>query len=210
MKAYAEIRAFEKAGEVKRQIFALKHINDIALIKENSTFSNGLAGVGDPGNRGPEKKKDSLLLTRIEAYDVAHLGGKNMVGVMIVVENGEVVKSEYKKFKIRTETDSNDTGALSEVLERRFAHPEWRFPDLVVMDGGVAQLQLARKVMSRFDLDIEVVSVLKDEHHKPKDILGNKEITSDKKFVILLANSEAHRFAIAYHKKVRSKNFLKR
>ncbi len=131
-----------------------------------------------------------------------------MVGVMTVLEDGELAKSEYKKFKIRTQNMANDTGALKEVLERRFGHREWRLPNLIVVDGGTAQINVASKTLSRLNLDIRVVSVLKDEKHKPKAILGNSHNVKKYKREILLANSEAHRFAIAYHKKMRSSNFI--
>jgi len=208
MKDYAKIYAFEKAGEVKKQIFALQHINDIALIKQESTFLNGLAGVGDPENRGPEKKKIPVLFFRIEAYDIAHMGGKNMVGVMTAVENGEIVKSEYKKFRIKTQNNANDIGALKEVLERRLKHTEWPYPSLIVVDGGIAQINATKAVLSRFNLGIPVISVLKNEKHKPKAIMGDNTIGTKHKREILLANNEAHRFAIAYHKNMRNRNFL--
>lgn len=215
MKEYAKGREFEKAGEIKRQIFALQHINDIALLK-NSTAGDKIFGPAPffgriKGNKvGPSDTKISLpaALFRIEAYDIAHMGGKNMVGVMTVMEDGEVVKSEYKKFKIRTQSDANDTGALKEVLERRLAHTEWPYPSLIVVDGGIAQINVAKMALKGVDGQIPVVSVLKDERHKPKDIMGDASFAIKYKREILLANSEAHRFAIAYHKKMRNKNFL--
>ena len=146
---------------------------------------------------------------RIEAYDIAHMSGKNMVGVMTVVENGNPEKSEYKKFKIRTQTGANDIGALTEVLERRLAHTEWRFPELIVVDGGLAQINAAHKVLKNLKIKIPVVSVLKDERHKPKALMGDEALARAHKQAILLSNSEAHRFAIAYHKDMRNKNFLK-
>ncbi|OGI66166.1 hypothetical protein A3A95_00420 [Candidatus Nomurabacteria bacterium RIFCSPLOWO2_01_FULL_39_18] len=217
MHEYAKKHEFEKAGEIKRQLFALQHINDIALLKANS-FAD--SKIFDPapffgrriGNKAePSDTKISLSASpiRIEAYDIAHMGGKNMVGVMIVVEEGELVKSEYKKFRIKTQAGANDTGALAEILERRLAHREWAYPDLIVVDGGIAQINMAKKNLSRIHLDIPAVSVVKDERHKPKSIMGEREIVAKYKREILLANSEAHRFAIAYHKKMRNKNFLK-
>ncbi|MBP9711625.1 MAG: UvrB/UvrC motif-containing protein [Candidatus Pacebacteria bacterium] len=189
MNAYAKVKAFERAGEVKRQIFALMHINDVALLKGDKVFSRHAV--------------------RIEAYDIAHMGGKNMVGVMTVVENGEAVKSEYKKFKIRTQSDANDTGALKEVLERRLGHPEWPAPAFIVVDGSTAQINTAEAVIAKMDLSVPVVSVVKDDKHKAKDIMGDKTLAVKYKREILLANSEAHRFAISYHKNMRNKNFLK-
>jgi excinuclease ABC subunit C len=188
MKTYAGLRQFEKAGEIKRQLFALQHINDVALLKT------------EQGTR--------ITPFRIEAYDIAHMGGKNMVGVMVVLEGGEAAKNEYRKFKIRTQSDANDTGALKEVLERRLAHTEWAYPDLIVVDGSTAQINAARSVLKSNDTDISVVSVVKDERHKPKGIGGDKNLALKYEREILLANSEAHRFAIAYHKNMRNKNFL--
>ncbi|MSU44661.1 hypothetical protein EXS45_00545 [Candidatus Nomurabacteria bacterium] len=209
MKEYANLREFEKAGELKRQIFALHHINDIALLKsESSPFFSPLRSSLSTGRDPRGLKKERTLASRIEAYDIAHMSGKNMVGVMTVVEDGEVVKSEYKKFKIKTQTGANDTGALKEILERRLAHTEWPYPSLVVVDGGIAQLNAANVVLKGLEVDIPVVSVVKDERHKPKAINGKEEIVKINKGAILLANSEAHRFAIAYHKKMRNKNFL--
>ena len=164
--------------------------------------------VGDPENRGPDKKQHPAIF-HIEAYDIAHMSGKNMVGVLVVLKDGELAKHEYKKFKIRTQYNANDTGALKEVSERRFARTEWPYPDLLVVDGGVAQINIAKNVLATVNAKIPVVSVLKDERHKPKAIMGDKNFAQNYKRAILLANSEAHRFAITYHKKVREKSFLK-
>lgn len=107
----AKAEHFEEANVYKRRIFALEHIQDIALIKDD------VRQYRDESN------------VRIESYDIAHLAGENMVGVMTVVEGGEAMKNEYRKFKINTVTGSNDTKALKEVLERRFAHTEWPSPN---------------------------------------------------------------------------------
>src|SRR3989338_10663695 len=196
MKEYAKVQQFERANEVKRQLFALQHINDVALLKYPYPASPYVGG-GAKGGGG-----------RIEAYDIAHLSGQNMVGVMTVVEDREVKKSEYKKFKIRTQKNINDIGALVEILERRLAHAEWNYPNLIVIDGGLGQKNAIKNIIEKAGLKIRVVSVVKDERHKPKDILGDEKIIKEHKSAILLANSEAHRFAIAYHKKIRGKNFL--
>ncbi len=192
MKVYAKAHEFEKANEVKRQLFALQHINDIALIKNTEPHPDPLL-IKERGN------------FRIEAYDIAHMSGKNMTGVMVVVEDGEVNKNEYRKFKIRNFDTANDTGALLEVLERRFNHPEWAYPKLIVIDGGKAQLNALKKFQEKAGLHIPAVSVVKDERHKPKAIMGNENIIKQYERAIILANSEAHRFAISYHRKLRGK-----
>jgi excinuclease ABC subunit C len=185
MKDFAKRREFEKAGKIKKTLFTLNHIQDISLLKENQTKNSG------------EK-------FRIESYDIAHLSGQNMVGVMTVVENGEARPSEYRKFKIRENTGANDTKALSEILSRRLSHIEWPSADLIVVDGGVAQKNVMEKILRENSAQIPVVSVVKDEHHRPKQILGDKKwLTRERE--ILLSNAEAHRFAIGYHKKLRNK-----
>ncbi|GMQ94951.1 MAG: excinuclease ABC subunit UvrC [Patescibacteria group bacterium] len=177
---------FERAGKIKRTIFALGHIQDIALI-------------GD--EQGPVS---DVLAVRIEAYDVAHISGKFAVGVMAVVQGESPQKSEYRKFKIKSFEGVNDTRALKEILERRLAHARWELPRLVVVDGGAAQKNAAEKVLREAGIMIPVVAVVKNERHKPKGIRGGKELMRKHEKEILLANSEAHRFAIAYHKKLRS------
>lgn len=189
MMSFAKNREFEKANEIKKKIFALNHINDIALIKSDTADSHSSN-------------------YRIEAYDVAHMSGKSMVGVMVVLENQELNKKEYKKFIIKTVGVANDPKALSEVLERRFSHEEWRRPDLIVVDGGMIQMNAASKVLSKLRLKIPIVSVLKDERHKAKAILGDSKIVEKNKKNILLANAESHRFAIAFHKQRRAKTFI--
>ena len=186
MNTFAKNQQFEKANNIKKTIFALSHIQDVALIKKEN-FSGE--------ESFPKEEK-----VRIEAYDVAHLSGTNNVGVMTVIEKGEINKKEYRKFIIK-ESSGNDVGALKEILERRFKHPEWTFPQIVVIDGGKAQINAARKIV---DKKIEIVSVLKNEYHKPKAILGSKKLTEKYSSDILLANSEAHRFAIKYHRERRS------
>lgn len=209
MNVYVKAKEFEKAGEIKRQLFSLKHINDIALLKNESfTYSNFFYLRTAKRNSSLEKTGASFPF-RIEAYDIAHMSGKNMVGVMTVVENNNVNKSEYKKFKIKTQNDANDTGALREVLNRRLAHREWQYPNLIVVDGSVAQINAAESVLRKNGVSIPVVSVVKDEHHKPIALKGDAKLIKGNKSAILLGNSEAHRFAINYHKNLRSKNFLK-
>jgi excinuclease ABC subunit C len=202
MKSFAKKREFEKANLTKRTIFSLKHIQDVALIKDKSISADGL-----PAQSGALLQGEF----RIESYDIAHMSGQNVVGVMVVVEGGEVKKSDYRKFKIKDNPGVNDTKALSEVLIRRLAHIEWSMPNLIVVDGGRAQINVLEKILRENRIQIPVMSVLKDERHKPKQILGDRSklLTTGKKWSelerqILLANSEAHRFAIGYHRKLRN------
>lgn len=207
MKLYAKQKEFEKAGEIKRQIFALGHINDVALIKDDSVSKTFSRDILLHSVTARKSLADSVF--RIEAYDIAHMSGQNMVGVMVVSKNGELEKSEYKKFIIRSQKNTNDTGALREVLERRFKHTEWRAPSLIIVDGNIMQINVAKKVLQDFKLNIPVVGVVKDDKHKAREILGDAMIAQKYKKEIIALNVESHRFAINFHKQKRSKNFLK-
>lgn len=186
MKDFAKKREFEKAQKMKKTLYTLEHIQDISLIKEENT-----------------SLKDTEVF-RIESYDIAHMNGKNVVGGMSVLEHGEIKLSDYRKFKIKNNPGVNDTKALAEILSRRLAHIEWRFPDLIVVDGGVAQKNVAEKVLKENGLVIPVVSVVKDDRHKPREILGDKKWLKYEK-EILVSNAEVHRYAIRFHTKLRNK-----
>ncbi len=187
MMRHAKAERFEEAQQAKSQIFALQHIQDIALIKNESRVYRD------------EKR------VRIEAYDIAHLQGTDMVGVMTVIESGEPVKGEYRKFKIESLTNANDPAALKEVLSRRLTHEEWPLPQVIVVDGAVIQKNVAERVLKEYSLVIPVVAVVKDDRHKPIRLIGSKELLETHQQSILLANAESHRFAISYHREKRRK-----
>lgn len=191
MKVFAKAKDFESAGKVKKTLFALNHIQDVSLIKNDFTSEKGL------------DKADTF---RIESYDIAHMSGQNVVGVMTVVEDGEVAKAEYRKFKIKEDPGVNDTKALKEVLERRLGHNEWKYPNLIVVDGGKAQKSAMESILEKYGVQIPVVSVVKDDRHKAREILGEKKYLKYEKEIIL-SNSEAHRYAISFHKQLRRKIF---
>ena len=190
MMKHAKRQEFEAAHLLKKRIFALTHIQDIALIKEDSRVY----------------RDDKRV--RIEAYDIAHLGGQDMVGVMTVLESGEPATGEYRKFKINGYDKANDPGALKEVLTRRLKHPQWPLPQLIVVDGSTAQKNALELVLRQHAIVIPVVGVVKDERHKPIRLIGQKKIIDLHKQSILLANAESHRFAIAYHRNKRRKRAL--
>lgn len=188
MRRTARKERFEEAAGLRRQIAALLHIQDVALMK---------------------RRDDGVFISvptekafRIEAYDVAHLFGKERVGVMVAISDGEPDKERYRKFILSQQDVIDDIGALKEILRRRFSHIEWPFPDLVVVDGGAAQKNAAEKTLTGLGIAIPVAAVVKDERHKPKGILGELR---GKKGAILLANSESHRFALSFHRARREK-----
>jgi len=196
MKAAAKDENFELAKELRRQLFALQHIQDVSLIKDEY------------------RALDRANQNRIEAYDIAHLAGSAHVGVMTVVEGGMANKNEYRKFKIKTAKAGDDTGALKEVLSRRLGHDDWPLPRLIVVDGSTAQLNAAQKVLDQYGIQIPIVGVTKDERHRPRDIKGPStglrvnDLIKQYEKEILLANAEAHRFAITYHRKKSRQNLM--
>lgn len=185
MMRHAKREEFELAHVLKKRIFALRHIQDVSLMQHSF-----------------RTHRDDRVI-RIEAYDVAHFGGKDMVGVMTVIMGGEPVSQEYRKFIIKSCTDSNDPKALREILSRRLAHTEWQYPELIVVDGSTAQKNAAERVLRDLKLQIPVVGVVKDDRHKPIRIIGPKKLIEDQKRAILQANGESHRFAITFHRQKR-------
>ncbi len=175
MRKCAKSFQFEEAGKLRDQIFSLKHINDVALIKRDI----------------PE------IHCRIEAYDISHTSGEATVGVMTVILDGKPSKGEYRMFRVREKSKGDDIRALSELLFRRFRHAEWPAPDLIVVDGGEPQVKAA------LAYKVPVVGVVKDKKHRPVRLVGARRFARPYARAVLLANSEAHRFAIAYHRKIR-------
>ena len=155
MRKYARDEKFEQAASIRKQIFALEHLQDVSLIRSDLKAMSGGEDI------------------RIEGYDVAHTSGENTVGVMTVLVGGEIEKKEYRKFTVET-VKNNDVGALYEILARRMKHDEWNLPQLIVVDGGTAQVRIAKKVLTEFGYKIPVVGVTKDDHHKPLKIIGDK------------------------------------
>ena len=192
MKARAKALEFEKANEIKKTLFALQHIQDVALISE----------------QGAENNKQGAKTIRIEAYDVAHLAGGSAVGVMTVVENGIAEKNAYRKFRLRQEYTGNDLSALEEILRRRLGHPEWTLPDILAVDGSFLQYGVAERILAEQKLIIPIVGIVKNDQHKAERIIGDAGLIQRYTKEILLANAEAHRFAITYHRKRRNKDFL--
>jgi excinuclease ABC subunit C len=187
MQTAADNEAFEEAKIIKEQLFSPNHIDDVALIEEENTQADS-AG------------------TRLEGYDIAHTSGDDMVGAMVVMEDGYAKKSDYRKFNIKTvDSTSNDPKALAEVIRRRLGHPEWTYPDVFVIDGGKAQRNAVLSELEDAGVEIPVVAVVKDDSHKPKDILGPGEVIDEHRKDIQIVNSEAHRFVQSFHKNKRRK-----
>lgn len=219
MRQSAKKMDFERASEIKRQIFALTHINDVALVKEDITQVNPFSqvlGSSLPAARPGHSKKDLIdsykeriySALRIEAYDISHISGKNMVGAYITRVGSEFEKSGYRKFIIKGFDSANDPGALSELVQRRLRHPEWVLPDLIIADGNHIQKKIIEAALLEKDLNIPVIAVVKDNKHKARAMIGDETLIRRFKKDILAANAEVHRFVLAFHKNRRGKSFL--
>ena len=169
---------------------------------------------------------------RIEAFDISNISGFESVGSMIVYENGRPKRNDYRKFKIKWVKGANDYASMNEVLTRRFSHgleeaaslkekgvdeelgSFTRFPDLIMMDGGKGQVNIALEVLSQLGLSIPVCGMVKDDNHRTRGLYyNNVEIPIDRHSegfkLITRIQDEAHRFAIEYHRSLRSKGQVK-
>ena len=156
-------------------------------------------------------------VVRMEAYDISNISGFESVGSMVVYEKGRPKRSDYRKFKIKWVQGPNDYASMEEVLTRRFTHESngefdsfARLPDLILMDGGRGQVNIALKVLNDLGIRIPVCGMVKDDHHRTRGLyFNNVEIpidTSSEGFrLITRIQDEAHRFAIEYHRSLRSK-----
>ena len=158
---------------------------------------------------------------RMESYDISNIGGFQSVGSMVVFHDGKPRKSEYRKFRIKSVNGPNDYASMEEVLTRRFLHGMeerkeqkessfTRYPDLILMDGGKGQVHIAEEVIAKLGLDIPVAGMVKDDSHRTRGLyFKDAELpinTRGEGFALLTRiQDEVHRFAIEYHKSIRSK-----
>jgi len=209
MKQMVQKQDFENAIEIKNKIEKLENVFENARIINQMYQTDRLTKVTK------KLKKIFNLKTlpkRIEAYDISNIQGENATGSMIVFENNKLNKKEYRKFKIKITSKPNDVAMLKEVLDRRFNHPEWRYPDLILIDGGKAQINAAIKIIKSRKLNIPVISLSK----QGKKILSSTlkgSIALDKlnekiSNLIKLLDSEAHRFAIKFYRKVHRRKMI--
>lgn len=217
-----------KIGDKEKLVeLALKNAN-LVLKQDKERIINE-----EKKSKGALKEIADLLgfedLNRLEAFDISNTNGFQNVGSMVVFEGGKPVKGAYRKFKIKSVEGPDDYSCMHEVLSRRFVHgfeerktlsqndidEEYssfaRFPDLILMDGGKGQVNVALKVLDELKLNIPVCGMVKDDNHRTRGLyVDGKEIPIDKKSegfkLITRIQDEAHRFAIEFHKSLREKN----
>ena len=185
MKSASRVQEYERAEKIKRRLFALQHIQDTALISDSEIMDSELSSHD----------------VRIEGYDISNISGTSAVGSMVVFVNGVPAPHEYRKFKIRTIMGPNDVGMLREVLTRRL-HNKWTMPDLILIDGGKGQVNVAREVLMEEGVSIPVVGIAKGAERKKNELIGTLPESIQMKTLIEVRD-EAHRYAISYHTEVR-------
>lgn len=227
MSELSRAQKFEDAQKVRDQLMALERVLQHTHVIENSTISSD------------RLKSQNLLkellgvkenIRRIECYDISNIQGKNATGAMVVFVDGAPDKSQYKKFKIRwgnesrsrqvgirgssipVESGPDDIAMLGEVINRRLAHPEWTYPQVMLIDGGKAQLNVALKAKS-YELqakEIKVISIAKGRQELfiegKKEPIPLKDLPQEVYNLVKHLDDEAHRFAISYHKKLHKKS----
>ena len=211
---YATKTMTPKRGKLRKLMdLAMENAKDKLLAEEeNLSLSNK--------NRIDALKEISSLLnkkiSRIEAFDNSHLFGTFYVGAMVVFEDFEPVKNDYRKYKLSLDV-KDDLAAMKEVLYRRYYKlimENTKIPDLIIMDGGKTQIKVAKEIISSLKLNIPIIGLVKDDKHKTSYIMDENyqvlEIKKNSSLLIFLTKiqEEVHRFAIAYHRNIKSKGAL--
>ncbi|MFA4999110.1 MAG: UvrB/UvrC motif-containing protein, partial [Candidatus Paceibacterota bacterium] len=204
MKKLSSHQNFEKAVRVRDQIKSLEKVFSHASILEQKPEINEAEIILQ---KILKAKKD---ISHIEAYDVSNIQGQTATGSMVTFINGSPSKNLYRKFKIKISGKPDDTAMIKEILSRRFNHPEWSYPDLILVDGGKAQLNAARKSIKK--LKIPIIALAKKNNELfvegRKNPLLLKNLPRETFNLILQLRDEAHRFAIKYHHKLRKIDLL--
>lgn len=217
---------FEKAGTIQGQIDAIHRItkeefNPFLYIERPDSYYERLRNEINSLKKILTDKNISVDdLYRIECYDISNLSGTNATASMVVFINGDSSKKDYKRFKIRTKHTPDDFHMLKEVMVRRLKHPEWGIPDLMVIDGGRGQVSSVLDILLKSSYKIPVIGLAKKEEIIiiPKLTKSYSLIFDEVKLpksepginLLRAIRNEAHRFAITYHRNLRSKSTFKK
>jgi len=208
---------FEKANEIQNKIIAIELITgpfyrketdfDIDPNFEEDLREKEISDLKEILNKNNVKVQ---TLERIECFDISNISGTNATGSMVVFINGQKDGAEYRKFRIRSINTPNDFAMMKEVLSRRMKHEEWLYPDLIIVDGGKGQVSSAVSVLKERNTMIRIIGIAKKEEtiitSDFREIILPKDSNALK--LIMRIRDETHRFAITYHRKLRSKKFL--
>lgn len=203
MKLASKEQRYEDAASYRNKINFLEHIQDIAVLKREDEDVDKIR----------EGEAVINLFGRIEGYDISNTSGTSSVSSMVVFEDGAPAKAEYRKFRIKTVKGSNDVASMKETIARRLRN-DWRHPDLMLIDGGWPQVNAVIEVVHEFGLGIPVVGLAKGPNRDKDELVcdpNNLEICAlceRHKNLLVAVRDESHRFANAYHRKLRSRRML--
>lgn len=197
MKMASRVENFEEAARLRNQIKALQKIQDMALLNINF-LREAAAG------------KSRAL--RIEGYDVSNLGATNMVGSMVVFDESGPMKSQYRKFNIKTVVGQNDVDCLAEVMNRRLRHAEWPLPDIFLIDGGKPQVNAVLRILQKQKISRPVIGIAKGSKRKKNEFIVSRpawtKLAWQYEDLLIRVRDEAHRFAIEFQRKKRDLTFF--
>lgn len=210
MEMAAKEKAFERASLLRDRIHALEHIQDIALITKED--------IDLPFSQTRAEKAKIDLEGRIEAYDISNISGTSAVGSMTVFVEGKPAKALYRKFKIKTVTGPNDVAMMQEMIRRRIIRAKnfpiaWPLPEVMVIDGGKPQVNAVQEVLNELQVTVPIIGLAKGFDRKQDQLIYDRanrdllQVAERGKPIFQAVRDEAHRFAVAYHRKVRAKNF---
>ena len=214
MKVASKQQNFEEAGRLRDQLTSLYRIQDITLINKSMVEISG-----------EEKQAGATPTTfRIEGYDISNLGVTGKVASMVVFDSAGPMKDQYRKFKIKTVEGQSDVDCMEEVMRRRFNHPEWQFPSMLLIDGGRPQVNRVEKVLQEMHVLIPIVGIAKgparkkneftfplsvfaDDEKVARDIRESRRAfvnwVNEHQEILIRVRDEAHRFAITFQKSLR-------
>lgn len=199
MKNASARKDYERAGKIRDQIYVLERTIEHARVLE-------------PADLSTREMPKEWQFKRSEAYDISNIQGQEATGSMVVFTDERPDKSQYRKFKVRIAGKPDDVAMIKEVLERRLKHEEWPYPDLILIDGGKAQLNAAKTIAGRHKFEVKIMAIAKKNNElfveNRKKPLLLKDLPRPVFNLILQLRDEAHRFAISYHKKLRKKGLL--
>ncbi len=218
MSALSKENKFEEAGKIRDRIYNLRQIMSHTRVLEQAKPTGKNLEQPNYDWEKTQKILEGLLniknVSKIECYDVSNIQGKFATASMVVFVNGKPDKNQYRRFRIKMENEPNDIAMLNEVLERRLLHNEWPYPEIMLIDGGIAQLNVAinAKNINANTGGIKIISIAKrnkDLYIEGKmNFIPLKSLPKEIYNLILQLDDEAHRFAITYHRKLRKKSLL--
>lgn len=221
MKSAAALHDFEEAAKLRDEYFGLKGLKRKIIFSDKEFLDLS-------SDKALLELKQLLNLQdpprRIEGYDISHISGTNTVASMVVFQNGASDRTAYRKFKIRS-SKNDDTASMHEVIFRRLKHQEWPFPDLIILDGASPQLNAVLGLLSAANIPVigrnksgdhtrnaDVNLIIPIKQPDGQYLFQSKVYSNDSHLARLITriDEESHRFAITYHRQLRSKNLFKR